>query len=125
MICPMERRTLLKGLGMLLAAPLIKVPDMRIVLPEVIPMTGERLFANVRELKAYDIERDAFVYRWDLLCIEKGLPLQLHVDFRADEKTLEMARNSATDVLKAALVHRNIDWKTIHAPPLPNGWLTS
>lgn len=119
----------MKAVAALTAAPLVRAPDFKLVDAGRLILPSENWFANARELRAYDINRDTFIIRTDILCIQAGLPLQLGVSWMvsykdlSDEKRMEELRRPVADVLAAELRNRNVDFRTIRAPLIPGGWV--
>lgn len=112
----MQRRFFLKAVAALSAAPLIKVPDFRVIEPAGIILPGETWFANIREMSAYDVLRDVMLYRWDVWNGEN----QWGVDFRMypeQQGGLAKAREAARIVLADTLRNDGVDLRSLR--PIP------
>ena len=110
----MQRRFFLKAVAALSTVPLIKVPDFRVIEPQAILLPDESWFASIREQSAFDLRREATVYRWDLF---DGTN-QWGVDFMARSPSdLIKARQEATIVLAETLRAEGVDLRSLK--PLP------
>ena len=97
----MNRRGFLSVVGAALVAPII--PDFRIITEAQAILPAELVFTSVREFVAFDIFRDEWIVRQDVLVpsrnMQLGIDFVLESDFDGDDykKNLELSKKRLID----------------------------
>lgn len=123
----LDRRSFFRVLGALAAST--AVPSIATSLLEVaqpVP-AGLSQVGLIRELAAYDIQKNLVLVRYDVLA--RNVQTQLGVDIRIPRRewesleVMERHRGIVKQLLEDAMRHDGISWSDLEPLPIPSGYL--
>ena len=120
----MERRTFFKVLAAFSGAVAVPALGRTLIREATLPIAKNEVCVGlIRELAQYDLSRDYWAVRWDILTNS----VQLHVDMRfnsdADaKKLLPESRITVKELFENELKHRGLSWADLKPLPIPSGY---
>lgn len=120
----MDRRGFLKACGVVASSALI-IPAFRLIVPDQSLLPNERWLVTVRELFQFDLDRQAWIMRMDVLADK----VQLGVDCLIGEafpsaKDLVHVREPAALALRNAMEREGLTLADLKPLPIPSGYVT-
>ena len=120
----MQRRGFLKACAVLLAAPMIEMPDFRLIVPSAEILPGESWFSTVLEMAAFDTGKDAYILRYEILLGET----QLGVDALLKKNDigrggLVKVRDVVATLLRDSMRAEGLAMKDLKPLPIPYGYV--
>jgi hypothetical protein len=118
----MERRSFLKILGALTGGVVLPGAAISLVEAAEVAPAGWGAVGLIREVIAYDISRDQYLVRYDVLTVDGNL--QLGVDCtlrRLEKKEVDQNRELCKQVIENELKHRGLTWQDLKPLQMPYG----
>lgn len=118
----LTRRGFLKAIATV-GAGIIAMPAIKLIVPtKELLLANERWIANVRELVMYDIVRDYFVCRHDILVKD----VQIGVDsILTGPDAIHVVRESSARLLADKIAHEGWSLSELRPLPIPAGYISA
>ena len=120
----MQRRGFLKACAALLVAPMIEIPDFRLIVPSAEILPEETWFSTVREMAIFDTGKDAYILRYDILLGET----QLGVDALLKKNDISRGglaevRDDVATLLRDSMRAEGLSMNDLKPLPIPYGYV--